>query len=365
MPAQPGELDRGAIEHLGHLGVRLEERLGRDQELEVAELLAQPLGAGQPLRLAALGALAEVRGAGPEQALAVDGGDERVGVDRAGRGDEPHLQLAGPAPLAHDEVAQQALLGAPVPGAEALLARPGEHLLAGDVAALGGEQAVVHRHDLVPAAGGVEAAHQRPVGRGAERVLELVAVAPLLDRGDDRILREAVEPADPAQRVADLLGLDLELALVGQDLPRRAGMVGDRRDAVGRGREDLDRARLGVRPLGLADHRADAVARQRAGDEDDIAVEAGDAVAAVGEGVDGEFELRPAGGPRRGRGRGHGPRVARSTGDRPPRGPSCGSRSRPRRRARAGAGPRRAPPGDRRSPPRSARRSRGSRAGSA
>ena len=30
------------------------------------------------------------------------------------------------------------------------------------------------------------------------------------------------------QRVVDLLGLDLELALVGEHLPRRAGVVGDR-----------------------------------------------------------------------------------------------------------------------------------------
>ena len=42
--------------------------------------------------------------------------------------------------------------------------------------------------------------------------------------------------------------------------------------AVGRGREDLDRARLGVGALGLADHGAHAVAGQRAGDEDDVAV---------------------------------------------------------------------------------------------
>ena len=41
-----------------------------------------------------------------------------------GRGDEPHLQLAGAPALAHDEVAQQAALVAPVPGRQPLLARP-------------------------------------------------------------------------------------------------------------------------------------------------------------------------------------------------------------------------------------------------
>jgi hypothetical protein len=71
-----------------------------------------------------------------------------------------------------------------------------------------------------------------PSAPGAERVLELVAVAPLLDGGHDRVLLEALQVADPAQRVADLLGLDLELALVGQHLPGRARMVGERLDAV-------------------------------------------------------------------------------------------------------------------------------------
>ncbi len=252
-------------------------------------------------------ALAEPRRLRPEQPLAVDRGGEAVRVDRAGGGDEPHLQLARPAPLAHDEVAQQAALVAPVPGAQALLARPREHLLARRVAALGGEQAVVHRQDLVEAAGRVEAADERAVLGLPERVLELVAVAPLLDGGHDRLLLEALELADPAQGVADLLGLDLELALVGEHLPRRARVVGDGRDPVGRRLEDLDRARLGVRALGLADDGAHAVAGQRAGDEDDVAVQPRDAVAPVGEGVDGQLELGAAG---RARGsRGWWPRV--------------------------------------------------------
>ena len=46
--------------------------------------------------------------------------------------------------------------------------------------------------------GRVEAAHQLAVLAGAERVLELVAVAPLLDGGDDRLELEALEVADAA-----------------------------------------------------------------------------------------------------------------------------------------------------------------------
>ena len=168
-------------------------------------------------------------------------------------------------------------------------------LLARDVGALGGEQAVGQREDLVEAAGSVEAAHQLAVLAFAEGVLELVAVAPLLERRDHRRELVALEPADAGQRVVDLLLLDRELALVGEHLPGRAGVVGERLDALGGRLEDLDGAGLGVGALGLADDGADAVAGHGAGDEDDVAVlTAGDAVAAVGEAVDGELELGAA-----------------------------------------------------------------------
>ena len=134
------------------------------------------------------------------------------------------------------------------------------------------------------------------VGVGPERVLELVAVAPLLHRRHDRLQREAVEPADAAQRVLDLLGLDRELALVGQHLPGRARMVGGGRDALGRGLEQLDHAGVAVGALGLEHARPHAVAGDRARDEDDVAVGARDAVAPEGERVDGELELVAPGG---------------------------------------------------------------------
>ena len=85
-----------------------------------------------------------------------------------------------------------------------------------------------------------------------------------------------------------------ELALVGQHLPRRARVVGERRDALGARLEHLERARLGVGALALRDDRAHEVAGDRAGDEDDVALEAGDAVAAVGERVDAQVELGAA-----------------------------------------------------------------------
>ena len=66
----------------------------------------------------------------------------------------------------------------------------------------------------------------------AERELELVAVAPVLGRGDDRLQFKPVEMPDAPQRVRDLFDLDLQLALVRQYLPGGTGMVGDRLDAL-------------------------------------------------------------------------------------------------------------------------------------
>ncbi len=183
---------------------------------------------GDQLVEPALRRLADAGGLGPDDALHLAERDgERLGVEVARRGDQAHLLLPGAPALAHDEVAQEADLGAAVVGAESLLAAGGEREPAQLVAALGREQAVVDVQDPLPGAGRVEAADEPAVVAGAEGVLELVAVAPLLDGGDDRLQLEALEAAEPPQRVADLLLLDLELALVGEDLPGRAGVVGD------------------------------------------------------------------------------------------------------------------------------------------
>ena len=138
----------------------------------------------------------------------------------------------------------------------------------------------------------MEAADQRAVRAGAEGVLELVAVAPALDRGDDRLELVALEVADPPQRLVDLLLLDLELALVAELLPGSAGMGGLRRHPVGPRLEHLDGARVGVAALALAHAGADEVARERAVDEHDVAaVGARDARAAEGQRADAQLEL--------------------------------------------------------------------------
>jgi hypothetical protein len=125
----------------------------------------------------------------------------------------------------------------------------------------------------------------------AEGVFELVAVAPLLQRRDDLLDFEALEAADPPQRVFDLLLLVGELALVGEPLQRRprAGLAAVQagvRQAVGRGADQLDGPRLGEALLRFRDLGPDPVSRQSPGDEDDEALGTGDPSPAEGERVD-------------------------------------------------------------------------------
>ena len=138
-------------------------------------------------------------------------------------------------------------------------------------------------------------AERRPVLGLRERVLELVAVAELLDGGDDLLERRVGEAGQPLQRVADPLLLRRELGRVGEILEAAAPAgrkVGARRDdALGPGREDVGDDRLGVAALHLRDPGAHRVAGEAAAGEDDKAVEAPDAVPAEGERVDRELEL--------------------------------------------------------------------------
>jgi hypothetical protein len=210
---------------------------------------------------------------------------------RARARDDARLQLSGAAPLAHDQVAKEALLGAPVPGREALRAAPGLHGLAQLVHPLGGQDVERDVVDRVEAAGAVEAEHQLAVLVLAERVLELVAIAKLLHGGHDRLDRRVLEAADAGQGVAHLVLLLTQLQLVGEHLPRRAWVRRHGLDAVRRGLEQLDGVRLREGALRLAHPGPHAVARHGAAHEHDVAVHARDAGAAVGEPVDRELEL--------------------------------------------------------------------------
>src|SRR5205085_8195706 len=91
--------------------------------------------------------------------------------------------------------------------------------------------------------------------------------------------------------VGDLVLLDLELALVRQNLPRRARMVGAGRDPVAARLQYLDRPRLRVRSLGLLHDSFDAVPGDTTVDEHDVPVEPGDACSAKRQRLDRQLEL--------------------------------------------------------------------------
>ena len=139
-------------------------------------------------------------------------------------------------------------------------------------------------------------AERDALGRVRPGVLQLVAVGVLAHGRHDRLDRRIGQPGDALQRVEHLLLLVLELPLVAQVLPAaaaaRAEVRAGRLDAIGPAREPLVCDRLAVTALDALDPRLDAIARERAVDEDDDALMARDATPTRCERVDGELDLR-------------------------------------------------------------------------
>ncbi len=222
------------------------------------------------------------------------------------RRDELDEDLARVAGLANDEMAQVAAAPALVVSLEPLLPGPLSSAVADRVAELGRQPAALDLEHTVPPAGGVKA-QRRPLLELRERVLQLVAVPEDLRRRHDRLRPELRQARDAPQRVGDLGLLLLELRLVREVLEAAASARGvvraGRLHPLRPGRQDLGRERLRVVALDLRDAGADGVAGKATAHEDDEAVQARDAVAAVGERVDPELDLLS--GADRG---GHGPR---------------------------------------------------------
>ena len=181
LPAlQRGVLADHAVEQLGHLGVRLEERLRRRSagRARPAARAAPPRPTPAPSRRprSSRRGCASASTGRRRQALAerlAERRRERARLELALGGHDPHLQLAGAPAFAHDQVAQaRAPVGAgPVrasrpgspsppaprprrgradrrvalPRGQPLRAAPAQRDLAREVAALGGQQAVLDR----------------------------------------------------------------------------------------------------------------------------------------------------------------------------------------------------------------------------
>ncbi len=195
LPAlERGELGGDAVEPLGHLGVRLEERLRRDREAQPSDLLVDPLVARQEHRAPAARGLADPVGPRPQQAVARHGVDEAV-ARRSRPGGWARISRTPISPVRRPSrttrLRSSPVCAAAVERVEAAAraptrARPRAPRCRARMRAGSRRDA----DDLLPRAGRVEAADERAGGIGAEGVLELVAVAPpLRPRGRGRRTR--------------------------------------------------------------------------------------------------------------------------------------------------------------------------------
>jgi hypothetical protein len=149
----------------------------------------EPLRAGDDLGVAAVRDLGDRLRSRPQERGLREARPDRVrqllhGEVAVAR-DEADLERAGSPSLAHDEIAQEARPLAAVERAQPCAVAPVAHEVANLVAAFGGEHAVARIDHALPLPAGVEPEREP----GTERVLELVAVAPDVDRGDDRLQR--------------------------------------------------------------------------------------------------------------------------------------------------------------------------------
>ena len=170
------------------------------------------------------------------------------------------------------------------------------------------------RVDHVPAAGAVEAQDQLAVVALAERVLELVAVAPLLDRRHDRLAPPAARSHRGARAPRRTCCCFWPAGA------RRAAPATARRGAAARGSmrsglgvEQLGHARLGERALGLLDLGARGRRARRRARTPRSRLGAAHAGAAVRERVDRDLDLLALAGTDTGGrgGLGHGPHAGR------------------------------------------------------
>ena len=189
---------------------------------------------------------------------------------------------------------EEAALLALVVRRQVVLAGPRARGIADAVAELRREPALADVEHLVPAPRPVEAEHG-PVGARRERVLELVAVVELRLRRHGLLERRFGDPPEAHERVAHLVSLLRQLHLVREVLETAAAarreVVARSLDAVGAGLDDLHRERLRVASPHLRHARAHDVPGQASAHEEDVAVEAPDAVASVRERVDLQLDL--------------------------------------------------------------------------
>ena len=220
-------------------------------------------------------------------------GDRRQGLDvRRGR-DDVHHRLAGPAPFAHGREAQESGARILIVDGEPARARLGTQLAEQCVHRLRLQMTALDVQDHVVAVGLVQP-DLGPAAAGHDRELHLVAIPVRIGGRQDRPELELAEPPDPLEAVAHLLFLELELGGVRKVLEAAAATAAEVGaggfDSVRGGRfERLDHRAPESRAR-LDDPGPHAVARERAADEEDVALDPTDPLATECEVVDRQIE---------------------------------------------------------------------------
>ena len=221
--------------------------------------------------------------------------DEVVaGRQLAGRGHDEDERLSGRARFADDELAEESGPVRRRVRVEPRGAGPPDDGVPKRIAERAGEPAARDRqHRVVPA--GTMQPRGDTIRRVREGVVEPVAVLVWRIGGNDRLHRRLRQTCDAYKRVAYLALLLPRLRRVLkvlQTAPAAGGVVhARRRDAFRTGTNEVDDPRLAVPAPDALDPRPDAVAGERAVDEQDEAVEPGDATRSVRERVDVQLEL--------------------------------------------------------------------------
>jgi hypothetical protein len=290
-------------------GARLEEGYRGDEEPDARDLLEEPLAPREPPREAPEddAPLEMVRveveaGRRRRRRAAGRPGDDLLGDplearELPPRGDEDRLGLAGLLAHAHEDVPGNAGAGSiPRDGRDAFPAEEVPQPEGDGVPPLGVDAALLHR-DQILRPGAVVTDHRLAGLAAADDEVDLAPERPGrldADRRPDGHLRAEGDAED----VREHGPLQVELLGVGDVLPRAAAagpeVRAGRPHAVGGGLLDPEEARAAV----LAPHRddldLDLLARDRAGDEEDVVAVADDRVAVERHG--GNREAQPGAG---------------------------------------------------------------------
>ena len=192
---EAGELAGDRVEALGHLGVGLQE--GACARRGSAGRRAPRSGARRRARRSAR----RCRPPGPSITVCRSTGGRGISS-----GEVTRRVWTWPVrrPSRTTRLRSDAGLRAAVVGGRARVVRPVADRVAGRVVGLRGELAVVDVDDLGPAAAAVEAERELARALAEASTRACCGSATRLDRGLDRLELEAVEAADPAQRLVDL-----------------------------------------------------------------------------------------------------------------------------------------------------------------